>query len=463
MKIKLRMTEDQHVSLKAHLYSGKPEKAQAIAICGQRISETARCFMLNDIHLIPHDNTGENLAHSIPDYSLLLDKAAKRNQTILHIFNVNAFSTDALESDRLHKADLTSYYIRPANHANLINLIAIMLPDGHIQAHELSEGGEITRLSLISVVGDDIQSWGHLEVPDKVSNFTESHAQAFGLGTTKAIKQLAIAVVGCSGTGSPVVEQLARLGVGELVLVDPDHIEERNLNRIINSKYEDALLQRPKVEVLSEAVKLMGLDTKVTTFAKNLCSPEVIKAVAECDVIFGCMDGIEGRHLLNTLATFYLIPYFDMGVKLKADGKGGVNEVCGSVHYLQPGKSSLLSRGVYTLEQVRADSIRRTDPDTYEEMLKSKYIVGAQEDSPAVISINMLLASMAVNEFLARLHPYRHEPNSEYAEYRISLTGGFLYNACEGEPCKVLIPHIGHGDVSPLLGKPSLSEMMVSK
>jgi len=283
------------------------------------------------------------------------------------------------------------------------------------------------------------------------------------LGTTKAIKQLAIAVVGCSGTGSPVVEQLARLGVGELVLVDPDHVEERNLNRILNSKYEDALLKRLKVEVLSEAVESMGLDTKVTTFAENLCTPEVIKTVAECDVIFGCMDGIEGRHLLNTLAAFYLLPYFDMGVKLEADGKAGVDEVCGSVHYLQPGKSSLLSRGVFTLEQVRADSIRRTDPDAYEEMLKSKYIVGAQEDSPAVISINMLLVSMAVNEFLARLHPYRHEPNSEYAEYRISLAGGFLYNACEGKPCKVLAPHVGRGDLSPLLGKPSLSEIMVSK
>ena len=456
MEVKLRMTESQHSSLKAHLYSGNTGNTQAIAFCGQRISETVRCFMLNDIYLAPHTNSDGNLALSIPDYDVLLEKAAKRNQAILHIFKANAFSKNALESDCLKQAD----YVQPPNRTNLI---AIMLPDGQIQAQELSKDGEITRLSLISVVGDDLQFWSYLDVPDKVSNFTESHAQAFGSGTTKAIKRLAVAVVGCSGTGSPVIEQLARLGVGELVLVDPDDVEERNLNRILNSKYEDALLQRPKVEVLSEAVKLMGLGTKITAFAKNLCTPEVIKAVAECDVIFGCMDGVEGRHLLNTLATFYLIPYFDMGVKLEADGKGGVGEVCGSVHYLQPGKSSLLSRKMFNLEQVRAESIKRSDPDAYEDMLKSKYIVGAQEDSPAVISINMLLASMAVNEFLARLHPYRHEPNFKYAEYRISLIGGFLYNAPEGEPCKVLMPHVGRGDVSPLLGKPSLSEMVVSK
>ena len=48
-----------------------------------------------------------------------------------------------------------------------------------------------------------------------------------------------------------------------------------------------------------------------------------VRAVAGCDVVFGCMDSIDGRHLLNKLATFYVIPYFDPSVKLEADGTGG--------------------------------------------------------------------------------------------------------------------------------------------
>ena len=95
MEVKLRMTESQHASLKAHLYSGNTENAQAIALCGQRISETVRCFMLNDIYLAPHTNSDGNLALSIPDYDALLEKAAKRNQAILHIFNANVFSKNA--------------------------------------------------------------------------------------------------------------------------------------------------------------------------------------------------------------------------------------------------------------------------------------------------------------------------------------------------------------------------------
>src|SRR4051812_4598867 len=39
------------------------------------------------------------------------------------------------------------------------------------------------------------------------------------------------AVIGCGGLGGYVIEELARIGVGELVLVDPDVFEEHNLNR----------------------------------------------------------------------------------------------------------------------------------------------------------------------------------------------------------------------------------------
>ena len=103
---------------------------------------------------------------------------------------------------------------------------------------------------------------------------------------------------------------------------------------------------------------------------------------------------------MNRLATFYLQPYFDVGIKIEADGVGGVEQVCGTVHYLQPGKSSLLSRGTYTMEQVRAAGLCRTNPAAYATELHSKYLVGVQEERPAVMSVNMQFASLAVNEFL---------------------------------------------------------------
>ena len=64
-------------------------------------------------------------------------------------------------------------------------------------------------------------------------------------------------MIGASGTGSPVIEQLMRLGVGELVR-DDDLTEDRNVNRILNSTMQDAAKQRPKVDVVGDAIKRTG-------------------------------------------------------------------------------------------------------------------------------------------------------------------------------------------------------------
>jgi hypothetical protein len=195
---------------------------------------------------------------------------------------------------------------------------------------------------------------------------------------------------------SVVVEALARLGIGRLVIVEYDRTEEKNLNWILNTTREDAKVRRLKVEVALRAVRAMGLGTEIEVVAGNLIDRAVVRLVSGCDVLFGCVDSVEARHIMNRLAAYYLLPYFDVGVRLDADGKGGIDQVCGSAHYLQPGGSSLHSRGVYTMEEVRAEGLRRTDPTAYAGLVKENYIKGVRVDRPAVISVNMLVASLAV-------------------------------------------------------------------
>jgi hypothetical protein len=170
------------------------------------------------------------------------------------------------------------------------------------------------------------------------------------------------------------------------------------------------------------------------------------------------MDGVEGRHLLNRLAAYYLLPYFDVGVKLVADGHGGIDEAAGAVHYVRPDGSTLQDRRVYTSEQLKAAGLRRTDPKAYREQVKAGYIRGVEEDRPAVISINMQMASSAVNEFLARLHPYRYEDNSDFAAVRRSFIQGTEYRESESAPSGVFFRQLGKADVRPLLSMPELSE-----
>ena len=332
-----------------------------------------------------------------------------------------------------------------------------MFPDGRMIGRLVDDDGGFKSLDSVNVVGDDLSFWPARAPSLAVPEFGRRVAQSFGSGTFDRLRSLRIGVVGCSGTGSPLIEQLARNCVGSLVLVDPDRVEEKNLNRILNATMEDARLNRLKVDVAARAIASMGLGTVVEPRPRNLFDPDTVRAIAACDVVFGCMDSVDGRHLLNKLATFYLIPYFDLGVKLEADGDGGVDQVCGTVHYLQPGGSSLLSRHVYTMEQVRAAGLLRADPATYRTQLEEGYIRGVEEDRPAVVQLNSLVASLAVNEFLARLHPYRLDPNADYAVHRVSISHGIYEHEQDGQPCPMLARHEGRGDVAPLLDWPELS------
>jgi hypothetical protein len=93
----------------------------------------------------------------------------------------------------------------------------------------------------------------------------------------------------------------------------------------------------------------------------------------------------------------------------------------------------------------------------YRRQVKEGYLRGVEEDRPAVISVNMFFAALVVNDFLARLHPYRNAPNSSFAYIGGSLSEMQFYLEAEKEPCPVLLRHVGKGDVLPLLERPALS------
>lgn len=249
---------------------------------------------------------------------------------------------------------------------------------------------------------------------------------------------------------------LARLGVRRLVLVDPDRIEYRNLNRIVGSTAVDAALGRSKVDALAESVARMGLGTEVVRVAKPLATPDAVRALASCDIVIGCMDSHDGRRTLNRLAEFYVLPYFDCGVGLDADGKGGIDKVVAASHYVQPGGAAMLARRLVDQKKADAEAWARNDPAAYAELRRQKYIDGVEEDRPAVISVNALAASLAINEMLARLHPYRADPSERFASVRLAFSDMVLdtdRETMEGAMKRSL----GRGDVQPLLDMSELS------
>ena len=462
----IRLTGRQHNQLQAHLYPGDGKEAVAVALCGRYKGEDCHNISVYKIEYIPYDECAERSADRVcwptSQVEPLIEEAARKNMAVLKIHShpggFNRFSPVDDASDRELFRSVYGVTDTEERHAS-----AVMLPDGSLFARTVRPDGCFEPVPLVSVAGDNLSFWRSENLPAAAvpgaapDEFASKNKQFFGEETFQKLQSLNIAVVGCSGTGSPVIEQLARLGVGRLVLVDPDVVKVKNLNRIFNTTREDADDGLFKVDVMARAVAAMGLSTTVLPIRQSLIDPEVIRTVAGCDVIFGCMDSAEGRYYLNRLAVFYSIPYFDLGVRLDADGDGGVNRVCGSVHYLQPDGSSLLSRGVITQEEVRAEGMARETPEEYERQRYEGYIRNVHVERPAVISINVLIAAMALNEFLARLHAYRLVDNRDFAVQGIDLINDDHMRDSDGDPCPSFARYAGRGDMKVLIGVPTLS------
>jgi len=453
----LRISGLHHDVLERCLFPGDGLEAVAFAICGRRRMKAGQILTVQRIVPVPYEACKRSANHvtwRTEILTSLLDEVQAKGLALIkvhsHPGSYREFSSWDDESDiETFRAGFAwTDGVEP--HGS-----AVMLPDGFIFGRAITEDGS-QAFSAVMVAGDNIFYWYPPSATAENLTPFEAQEQLFGTGTTHRLKRLRIAVVGCSGTGSIVIELLARLGVGELVLVDDECIESRNLNRILNARHGD--IGRAKVQVLAEAIECMGLGTKVLPLKMNLYDPLAVLKVAECDAVFGCMDTAEGRHLLNRIATFYVLPYVDLGVHLAADGSGGIDEASGVVHYLQPGLSSLLSRKAYTLEQVRAEGLRRTNPSAYAEQRRLNYIEGIEEHSPAVASVNATIASLAVNEFLARIHPFRSCDNRDCAIIRFNFMETLVIREEEtGIPCTYLTRHVGRGDVEPLLEWPALS------
>jgi molybdopterin/thiamine biosynthesis adenylyltransferase len=108
-----------------------------------------------------------------------------------------------------------------------------------------------------------------------------------------ALLRSKVAVFGCGGLGGYIIEELARLGVGKITVVDPDVFEEHNMNRqllctqeLLGKKKVDAAVQR--VAAINPAVRLQAFDV---AFGRGN-STEILKGVT---VAADALDSIPVR------------------------------------------------------------------------------------------------------------------------------------------------------------------------
>ena len=247
------------------------------------------------------------------------------------------------------------------------------------------------------------QNWLHETMPS--SDEFDRNIRAFGGEIQEVLSDLHVAVVGCGGTGSAVIEQLVRLGVRRLRLFDPDTLTPSNLARVYGSFPED--IGKPKVDVSAAHVSRIAPDAEVITEQAKVTLEATAKLLLDADVVFGCTDDNAGRLVLSRIASYLLTPVIDCGVLLSSGRGGQLDGIYGRVTILAPGAACLVCRNRIDLQRAAAEMLA---PDEYQRLADEGYAPALAGVEPAVVAFTTQVAAAAVSELLERLIHYGPEP-----------------------------------------------------
>lgn len=458
----LTLLGSNNAILLAHLFCGDGKESAAIGLCSVAASSDPHRLLLRELVPVPNsictDRTDVSISWPVEWLDPLLARAEAEQLSIVkfhcHPGEQAFFSKADDTSDSALFDSIHGFLDNDAVHGSVV-----VLPSGRMLGRVALPGGGFVPMRKITVLDREPVIWIHPNYQyDRAITSVGRHSRGFGQEMRRELSKLSVGVVGVSGTGSIVVEQLARLNVGKLVLVDPEFVEDKNLDRILNADADAAAKRISKVALAGRAINALGFGTEVCECPVSIMDRDAVTAIAACDIVVGCVDGAEGRSVLDRIAASQLQLLIDIGVGAEADAEGAIDQIDAAIHVIVPGGSSLLSRGVYTPEQVHAEMMKRVAPEVYAQLRAEKYIKGREEEQPAVISINMIAASNAVMELLARFYPYRHEADARrFDVVRINLAELEYIAEMIEDPCATMAKLIARGNVEPLLNMPQLS------
>ena len=192
-------------------------------------------------------------------------------------------------------------------------------------------------------------------------------------------------------------EALARMGLGNLVLIDFDRVEPHNLDRLVTATQGD--IGRLKVDVAAARIRAVAtaqvVDLREVPF--SVVERDGYDAALNCDVLFSCVDRPRPRAILNHLAFAHLIPVIDGGI-LARFKSGRFSGVDWQAHSVFPGRACLECLGAYDPGDVSTEAAGTLDDPSYLDGLPTNHRLRRNEN---VFPFAANLASLEVLQLVA--------------------------------------------------------------
>jgi proteasome lid subunit RPN8/RPN11 len=270
----------------------------------------------------------------------------------------------------------------------------------------LDDGQRRTKIDRLWLVGSSFELVSAFDADAAaLPSMFDRNVRAFGGPVQAVLGDLKVAIIGCGGTGSAVAEQLIRLGVRDLTLIDPDDLSESNVTRVYGSTVAD--VGRPKVEVLADHLRNIIGTGNIAPIKSSITDQPTARVLCDVDVIYGCTDDNAGRMVLSRAATFLATPVIDCGVLLSSDANDRLDGIHGRVTVLYPGEGCLICRGRIDLSRARSEMLA---PDEHKRLVDEGYASALPGVEPAVVAYTTATAALAVAELIERLTGYGVQP-----------------------------------------------------
>ena len=331
----LRVASPEFEELQSLIFRRYPNLEWAtFARFGWRDVGDALVVTLASIDPPKNGDLDEKVGHVAFDEQYTLRTALAAEKHVLAVGVIHSHPENCAPKPSPIDDDMDSYYSQYfadfAPNRPYVSLILSIVAKQLVISGRIFWGGKWLPLERTAAEREIVKSWPgrtykrpqSYEV-DRVARFTS----AFGEEAFSRLRAARVAIIGSGGTGSATVEILARAGIGQLVIVDPDIVERSNLERIHGSVPEHAKKKTPKVVVARELVHQIDPSIEVIALQGRLPQAEVIDAVVSSDIALGCTDQQHSRLALSDLAFRYLVPTIDCGVVLE----GGAGTITGQV------------------------------------------------------------------------------------------------------------------------------------
>jgi molybdopterin/thiamine biosynthesis adenylyltransferase len=247
--------------------------------------------------------------------------------------------------------------------------------------------------------------------PRKADPTYDRQVRWFGERGQALLGRMKVVVVGAGGVGLPLVTMLARLGVGELVVIDPDRLAPTNLPRMPEARRIDALmplrafpgggwiadrLSTRKVRLARRAARRANPSIRFKGMAVNVVEPEAARELIDADYIFLAADGHLARMLVNAVAHQFLIPAVQLGTRIDIDRTTGVvGDIRTNVRPILPGSGCLRCNNLISGSRLQQESLGERERE------RNRYV--EEVPAPSVISFNSWAASQAATNFMLML------------------------------------------------------------